>query len=321
MLSDDHKVFHSSDLEFVREAVARVFRPHNLELVDPEAELNAQMHSARLRNVAVCCVSYGAEVRVNVGELESFYIVQTPLTGKAWVRYGVDRFSLLPGSGSVNSPTNSLAMHTSSDCATLIIRIERSALEAHVRDLLRQSLQEPIEFSPRMNFTHGPTCAWYESVLFAIKQLNCPEGLLNYPLAVVNIEEMLMTALMMTQPNNYSDALAGDTQAGMPRNLKSALDLIESHPEWEHSVGSIARELNVTVRALQKIFRHHLDTSPSAYLRRVRLERAHDELHAADHGTATVAEVAQRWGFFHLGRFSSIYRTHFGEAPSDTLRS
>ena len=33
----------------------------------------------------------------------------------------------------------------------------------------------------------------------------------------------------------------------------------------------------------------------------------------------TVKEVATRWGFSHLGRFSRDYQRRFGEAPSETL--
>jgi len=33
-----------------------------------------------------------------------------------------------------------------------------------------------------------------------------------------------------------------------------------------------------------------------------------------------VQEMAARWGFWHLSRFSSDYRTLFGETPSQTLR-
>jgi AraC family ethanolamine operon transcriptional activator len=33
-----------------------------------------------------------------------------------------------------------------------------------------------------------------------------------------------------------------------------------------------------------------------------------------------VQEVAARWGFSHMGQFSSDYRLQFGERPSDTLR-
>ncbi len=73
---------------------------------------------------------------------------------------------------------------------------------------------------------------------------------------------------------------------------------------------------------VQAAFRRHLDTTPLAYLRSVRMERAHRDLQNAEpgHGTS-VAAVAARWGFTHLGRFAIEYRRRFGSYPSQTLRS
>jgi AraC family ethanolamine operon transcriptional activator len=34
-----------------------------------------------------------------------------------------------------------------------------------------------------------------------------------------------------------------------------------------------------------------------------------------------VNDVANRWGFWHMGRFASDYRRQFGELPSETLKS
>jgi AraC-like DNA-binding protein len=34
----------------------------------------------------------------------------------------------------------------------------------------------------------------------------------------------------------------------------------------------------------------------------------------------TVTDVAERWGFGHLGNFALHYRKRFGESPSQTLR-
>jgi AraC-like DNA-binding protein len=48
----------------------------------------------------------------------------------------------------------------------------------------------------------------------------------------------------------------------------------------------------------------------------------HRDLQNAEpgHGTS-VAAVAARWGFTHLGRFAIEYRRRFGSYPSQTLRS
>jgi AraC-like DNA-binding protein len=57
-----------------------------------------------------------------------------------------------------------------------------------------------------------------------------------------------------------------------------------------------------------------------AYVQQIRLVRAHEALRHADPHRVTVASVAHRWGFAHLGRFASTYRTRFGVSPSATLR-
>jgi AraC-like DNA-binding protein len=47
----------------------------------------------------------------------------------------------------------------------------------------------------------------------------------------------------------------------------------------------------------------------------------HEDLTGGDRAhRPTVAEVAYRWGFTHLGRFAHDYRSRYGELPSTTLR-
>ena len=59
---------------------------------------------------------------------------------------------------------------------------------------------------------------------------------------------------------------------------------------------------------------------PLQYLKHCRLEAARRELSSAERDQTTVTEVALRYGFYHLGRFSGLYRETFGELPSETLK-
>jgi hypothetical protein len=72
-------------------------------------------------------------------------------------------------------------------------------------------------------------------------------------------------------------------------------------------------------RAVQLGFRRHLNTTPTQYLRRVRLAHAHDALKAADPDTDTVGAIARRWGFADPGRFKRMYRDAYGLAALQTL--
>ena len=60
--------------------------------------------------------------------------------------------------------------------------------------------------------------------------------------------------------------------------------------------------------------------APMAYLRMVRLRRAHAALREANPGETTVQAVALSLGLLHQGRFAVSYRAIFGEMPSETLR-
>ena len=85
----------------------------------------------------------------------------------------------------------------------------------------------------------------------------------------------------------------------------------------------VAAAAGVTPSAPQYAFRGHYDTTPTGYLRRVRLgKRAHRQLQAADPATgATVGEIARRWGWASPANFAAAYRKHFGVLPSHTLRT
>jgi len=90
-------------------------------------------------------------------------------------------------------------------------------------------------------------------------------------------------------------------------------------PEAGHTVTTLARACQVTPRTLQRHFRQFLGQSPIEVLREIRLNCVRRDLLLA-HDGVNVGELASRYGFTHLGRFSGWYRDRFGETPSATLR-
>jgi AraC-like DNA-binding protein len=103
--------------------------------------------------------------------------------------------------------------------------------------------------------------------------------------------------------------------------LRRAEAYIDDNAQRDITLADIAAAAYVTPRALQYAFRRHADTTPLAYLRRVRLARAHAELASSTPQQTTVTAVALRWGFLHQGRFAAAYRRAYGVAPSLTLRN
>lgn len=102
--------------------------------------------------------------------------------------------------------------------------------------------------------------------------------------------------------------------------VRAAVEYIHAHAHEPMTVSDIARTADLSVRGLQEAFQRALDRTPMQYLREVRLRRSHEDLQRAQPGQTSVAEVAARWGFTHMGRFSGEYLQRFGEYPKQTLR-
>jgi transcriptional regulator GlxA family with amidase domain len=85
-------------------------------------------------------------------------------------------------------------------------------------------------------------------------------------------------------------------------------------------IAELCRIAGVERRTLLRAFHAIHGTTPSRYLRALRLSLARQTLLAPDDGGKTVTEVATRFGFRELGRFAADYRATFGERPSETLR-
>jgi AraC-like DNA-binding protein len=108
--------------------------------------------------------------------------------------------------------------------------------------------------------------------------------------------------------------------AKRPASLRRAVDFIDRNAQRDIGIGEIAEAARVSPRAVEAAFRRHRGTTPTGYLRQVRLDHAHRELsEAADPDRLTVTEVAYRWGFSSPSRFSEYYRRAFGHPPSETL--
>jgi len=142
------------------------------------------------------------------------------------------------------------------------------------------------------------------------------------PLVVSAATQLLAASVLQAFPSSAAtDTTAEDRRDANPGTLRRAIAFIDANPDIDIGIADIARAARVTPRALQLAFRRHLDTTPLAYLRRVRLHHAHQDLAQASRGDGTtVTTVSYRWGFPSPSRFAASYRAAYGVPPSDTLR-
>ena len=72
-------------------------------------------------------------------------------------------------------------------------------------------------------------------------------------------------------------------------------------------------------RTLNYAFREIFGVTPKEYLQVTRLDGVRKDLHRRE-PSAKISDIANKWGFWHMGQFAADYRRQFGELPSETTR-
>lgn len=85
------------------------------------------------------------------------------------------------------------------------------------------------------------------------------------------------------------------------------------------TIESLVKQFGVSYKTLQNSFKSLFGMTPKHFLTLLKLNHAHEDLEFSELGTTTISEIANKWGFSHLGRFSQKYKELFGVLPSETL--
>ena len=102
------------------------------------------------------------------------------------------------------------------------------------------------------------------------------------------------------------------------RAVRRAMEWISSREDRPISISRLSRNTGASTPTLYRGFMEEFGIGPKKYLNLRRLTRVRAELVSADPGNR-ITEIANRWGFWHMGQFAADYRKHFGELPSETL--
>jgi AraC-like DNA-binding protein len=273
-----------------------------------------------LGSITVGEISYGADVRVNIADLETAYHVLAPLNGSLWSRHRGTVVIADPTRAAVYRPVGDIDLEWPGDTRLLSVKVERAALERELDAALDQQIVSPLLLGESFDLAEGRGRTWSALVRLLHTELCAEEGLASSPRMAARWRDMVVSGLALTVEHPYGDEPAGLQGPRRPRTVKRTLDAMHAEPWRQFTAADLAAVAGVGVRVLQEAFRQHVGVSPLAYLRRLRLDGVHAELSRSDPWQVNVSEVAYRWGFTHLGRFAGAYRARFGVSPSQTLR-
>ncbi len=272
-----------------------------------------------LADLSVTRLHYSACTRVQTvpdGDLNITHLIG----GRFTVTRAKDEYRLRPGDVMLILPDHSEDL-AYDDVDTFVARLPRALLEkvAHVQTGINGA---DLRFDSSRPISVALGRHWTATLSHLTRTVLSDPALMLNPLIAENTRHQLAATALAVFPNTGHDAALRSAGEVTPWALRRAVAYIDDHADRPITVDEIAAAAGVRPRALQLAFRRYHETTPTGYVRQVRLERAHRDLRAADPTTGvTVTTIATRWGFTHLGRFSTDYRAAYGSSPSHTLRT
>jgi AraC-like DNA-binding protein len=99
--------------------------------------------------------------------------------------------------------------------------------------------------------------------------------------------------------------------------LRRARVYVDNHLGESIRMADLRDRAGASSRTVERVFQQELHMTPSAYIRVRRLNAVKREIVGRGNAGKSITEIAMRYGFGHLGRFSAAYREHFGHSPSE----
>jgi AraC-like DNA-binding protein len=195
-----------------------------------------------------------------------------------------------------------------------------AALARQLGALLGTAPGRPLELATELSLADGYGLSVSGFLYQAIADFQRDQSILCNPLTASLFSQFITTGLLLSHPHNYSEALRRLEKPILPRDVKRAIDFIETHLDSAITLADIVAASRVPGRTLFKHFKDYRGISPMGYVRMARFRKAREVLARAG-AEEQVSEIAMRLGFDHLGRFAVEYRKRFGESPSETLQA
>lgn len=313
------QICRTTSLETIRNDLSVIFYPARIETVDDDTDFQTSSLSAtRVLDLTIGFLRFGSDVVVDPGALGSYH-VNIPTAGSVTSECGPRHVTATVRQGAVFTPREYTTLpHWSSGTAQVCVKLAKSAVESELEGLLGHPVAGDIGFDLGFDLTTPRAQSWLAALRMFVAEVDRPGSLLDVsPCYRRHVERLLIDGLLWAQPHGFTDELTREDPPARPRTVKRVIDLIEADPRGTYSLADLARHAGVGARRLQRAFQDTLQTTPTAYQRKIKLAGARAELLA---GEGSVTTVAYRWGFSHPGRFASYYRQTYGESPSDTLR-
>lgn len=310
--------FEITDPEQISGYMSHAFRPNKSIVRSHRSAVDFRHNSLQFGNTTINSVRYGTSALVDAPPVNDIYLAMFTLAGTALVNQGQHQFKTCPGTFCVLNPNRHLKVELSEDFEQLTVRLSGDAVRQSLLKLTYREINKPLEFVPQSYALNQQAAGFGRLVKAICEDMSGAASAFNHPSVSNRLEEALVNLLLTSFPHSHSSLLSDESPVPSPYFVKRAEEYLAEHLSEPPSITELAHIAGTSVRSLQSAFRHYKGTTPTTYLREIRLERVRQELITAASTGRSITEIAMAYGFTHLSKFSQYYKARFGELPSET---
>lgn len=288
--------------------------------VNDRKNFGVEMNGVALGNSGLTFIRHLSDYEIDCGELDTEGTVMLAIGSNG------PHFSSINGrrldtteNAAVIANRSMVKHHRSRDSSEIIFRCAAGDIATRLQAGLNHPITHEIVFASSVPLNQGIGAHARASLLYVVNALDADRTLLDHPLIAKNFEALLLD-IIASLPNNFSEELLAPAgTSSVPARVRRAEEYVEANAGLPITIADILLQAGCSRKALFADFRKFRGYTPGAFLAAVRLRLAHNRLSNPSESD-TVTSIAYDSGFSHMGRFSEVYRKHYGVRPSETLR-
>lgn len=307
------------NVDETRAQLSRLIREHEM-LSFGAACAPTEVDYAPLLRMAVSSVRLGRDMKVAAQPVNDSFLIFTALENPFELIIGEKHVDVTYEKVAIVTPGMPFVLLGAERSSSVVLDIQQCYLQSLIAREHAINLVAPLEFTRSEDGNSPDDQTISRLMLFLRDELDHGSEHLRHTGYLEQLEGLVASALIYSRKHNYSAVLSAPSAASTPRHVRLAADFIHAHADEALTLHALAEVAASTSRSLIRGFQKYKNCSPMAYLRNVRIERAHEELVHCCPENYSVTTIANKWGFYNPGRFARAYRERYGENPSETLR-
>jgi AraC-like DNA-binding protein len=305
----------AKDPDEAESLVSTAYFPHDLRVLGQHQDFELRLLACDLGPVTVGLLRWGTDIGVNCSYPDS-YAINIPLSGRIESTQGGRRIQSVTGLATVCKPDRAASVTLwSADCVGVGLKIDSLYLAKRLQQL--EGPGSDITMPEQIDLSSPHWRGWVNLLRAMPHQSNEGNDLLSGPEVSHQLSSAIVDSLLMGLTIGRSEG--ANKSPIRPRQITKVLEALHADPAHGWTLGEMAVIAGVSGRRLQQSFKVCIGSSPTEYLRDLRLTLVHRDLMSGGEGML-VQEIAAKWGFLHMGRFALSFKQKYGHAPSSILR-